>query len=115
VVWKQIAGAPAQASPLLVKDRLYIVSDGGIASCLNAKSGEIVWKERIGKDFAASPLFAAGRIYFFDCDGNTVVVEPGDQFKEIARNKLESGFMASPAVVGKALILRTKTHLYRIE
>jgi len=115
IVWKQNAGAPDQTSPIIVGDRLYMVSSGGIASCLDLADGRIVWKERIGSDFAASPVYAAGRIYFCDCKGVTTVIEPGDTFKVLAKNELESGFMASPAVVGSGLILRTKTHLYRIE
>ena len=56
-------------SPLLVGDELYIVNDGGIASCLDAKTGETIWQERIGGNFSASPLFADGRIYLLDEDG----------------------------------------------
>jgi len=115
LVWKQKAGAPDQSSPLILRDRLYMVSSGGIASCLDLADGRIIWKERIGGDFAASPVYAADRIYFCDCKGVTTVIAPGDTFKVLARNELESGFMASPAVVGSALILRTKSHLYRIE
>lgn len=115
VLWKQKAGAPDQPSPLLINDRLYMVSSGGIVSCLNAATGDIVWKERIGSDFAASPVYANGRIYFCDTAGVTTVIEPGDAFKLLAKNQLDSGFMASPAIVGNAFVLRTKTHLYRIE
>jgi outer membrane protein assembly factor BamB len=115
VLWKQKAGAPDQSSPLLVNGRLYMVSSGGIASCLNTETGEIVWKERIGADFAASPVYVDRRIYFFDCNGVSTVIEPGDTFKVVAKNQLDAGFMASPAIVGKAFVLRTKTHLYRIE
>lgn len=115
IAWKQNAGAPAQSSPLLIGDRVYMVSDGGIASCLNAETGKIVWKQRIGSDFAASPLYAAHRIYFWDARAGCTVIEPGDTYKQLAKNELESGFMASPAVVGESLILRTKTHLYRID
>ena len=115
VLWKQKAGAPDQPSPLLIKDRLYMVSSSGIASCLDAATGDIIWKERIGSDFSASPLYANGRIYFCDTAGLTTVIEPADAFKLLAKNQLDSGFMASPAVVGDAFVLRTKTHLYRIE
>jgi outer membrane protein assembly factor BamB len=115
LLWKQKAGAPDQSSPVLVDGRLYMVSSGGIASCLDAQTGEILWKERIGSDFAASPVHVDRRIYFCGCDGVTTVIEPGPTFKVLAKNQIESGFMASPAVVGRAFILRTRTHLYRIE
>lgn len=121
VVWKTVTGAPAQPSPLLVGERLYLVNDSGLASCLDAKTGAAKWRERIPSknetsgQFSASPLFADGRIYFFDRQGMTTVIEPGDTMKVLAKNELEDGFMASAAVVGKSLILRTKKALYRIE
>jgi outer membrane protein assembly factor BamB len=115
LLWKQPAGAPDVSSPIIVKDRVYVTTSGGILSCLNLRDGQIVWKERIGSDFAASPIYAAGRLYFFAAAGPCTVIEPGDTFKRLAENTLEAGCMASPAVVGKSLIVRTKTHLYRIE
>jgi outer membrane protein assembly factor BamB len=115
VVWKQKAGAPDQSTPVVVGNRLYMVSSGGIASCLDTADGRIVWKERIGSDFAASPLHVDGRIYFFDAQGTTTVIAPGDTFQVLAKNTLSAGSMASPAVTGKALIVRTKEALYRIE
>jgi outer membrane protein assembly factor BamB len=84
--------------------------------CVEAKTGEVVWKDRLRGTFAASPLAAAGRIYFFNQDSVTTVVEPGRQFKVLAVNELSGEqLMASPAVAGKALFVRTRTHLYRIE
>jgi outer membrane protein assembly factor BamB len=115
VLWKQKAGVPDQSSPVLVGDRLYMVSSGGIASCIDTKDGRIVWKERIGSDYAASPIYANGHIYFFDAVGKCRVIKPGDKFQPVAENELGDGCMASPAVVGNALVVRTKTHLYRIE
>ena len=73
------------------------------------------FRRRIRGKHCASPIYASGRIYFFDTDGKTTVIAPGDEYDELAVNTLDDGFMASPAVIGDALILRTKTHLYRIE
>jgi outer membrane protein assembly factor BamB len=115
LLWKQPAGAPDQCSPSIVGDRVYVTTSGGILSCLNLQTGAIVWKERIGSDFAASPVHAEGRLYFFAAAGPCTVIEPGDTFKKLAENTLADGCMASPAVVGKTLVVRTKTHLYRIE
>jgi outer membrane protein assembly factor BamB len=115
ILWKQPKGGPTESTPVLVGDRLYMVNNAGIASCLNTADGSIVWQERLGPDFAASPLAADGRIYFFDSYNKTYVLEAGDTFKLLETNKLESGCMATPAVFGKSLIIRTKTHLYRIE
>lgn len=115
VAWKQLAGAPDQSTPVVVGSRLYMISSAAVVSCLDTADGRIVWKERIGGDFAASPLAAEGRIYFFDATGKTTVLAPGDTFKKLAENSLADGCMASPAVVGNALIMRTKKGLYRIE
>lgn len=115
VLWAQIKGAPDQCSPIIVKDRVYATTSGGILSCLNLQTGDVLWQERIGTDFASSPILAEGRLYYFAAAGPCTVVEPGDTFKKLAENTLDEGCMASPAVVGKSLIVRTKTHLYRIE
>jgi outer membrane protein assembly factor BamB len=115
VVWTYRRGVPNMSSPLLVGERLYMVSDQGIASCIDISGGERIWQQRIEGQHCASPLYAAGRIYFFDREGRSVVIAPGDEYRELAINQLDDGCMASPAVVGDALVLRTKTHLYRIE
>lgn len=115
LLWKQPAGAPDQCSPIIIKDRIYVTTSGGILSCLKLDSGEIVWKERIGTDFASSPVYVDGRIYFSAAAGPVTVIAPGDTYQKLAENTLDAGCMASPAIVGKAFILRTKTHLYRIE
>ncbi|MEP6668524.1 MAG: PQQ-binding-like beta-propeller repeat protein [Chthoniobacter sp.] len=115
VIWRQHTAVPDQSTPVVIGSRLYMVSSSGIASCLNTATGETLWKERISSDIAASPLAAEGRIYFCDARGQTTVIAPADHFQVLAQNPLADGCMASPAVVGKALILRTKTSLYRIE
>ncbi len=115
VLWKQIKGAPTESTPLIVGDRVYTLTSGGIGSCINAATGEVVWQNRVGGDFASTPLFAGDRIYCFDAWGRTDVFATGDTYKQLASNRLADGCLASPAVVGKALIVRTKTALYRIE
>jgi outer membrane protein assembly factor BamB len=94
---------------------LFMIDDGGIASCLDAGTGEMIWNERVGGNYSASPIHAAGRIYCFSEEGKGTVIEAGREFKMLAENQLEDGFMASPAVDGDALVLRTRTHLYRVE
>src|SRR5204863_1250222 len=102
-------------SLLLVDDLLYGIDDGGIATCLEAKTGTEVWRERIGGNYSASPIYAAGNIYLCSEEGKTTLVKAGRQFTKVSENTLPDGFMASPAEVGNALYLRTRTHLYRIE
>ncbi len=106
---------PLESSPILVGDLIYLVSGGGTALCLEATTGALVWRERIGGNYVASPIYADGHLYFCSVQGKTTVLKAGRAFEIVATNELESGCMASPAVAGDALILRTKTHLYRIE
>ena len=115
VVWRFTRGVPNKPSILLADGLIYMVNDVGIASCVDAKTGELVWQSRVGGTFSASPLYAAGRIYLFDEDGKTTVLQAGREFKVLAENQLDNGFMSSPAVLGDALILRTSKDIYRIE
>ena len=115
VAWKLAKGAPSKPSILLVGDLLYTINDAGIVAALDAKTGEMVWRGRIDGTYSASPIAANGRIYAFSEDGKTTVLEAGRQFKVLAENFLGDGFMASPAVDGDALYLRSRTHVYRIE
>lgn len=115
VAWQQHRQVPKRSSPLLVGDELYTISDGGVATCFDAKSGEIHWSERILGNCSASPVAADGRIYFCDEDGKTVVLEPGREFTKLAENQLDGPIMASLAMAGRAIFLRTDTHLYRFE
>jgi len=106
---------PTRPSPIVIGNRLYMISDTGALTCLDTATGNIVWIEKLLKEWSTSPTFADGKIYVSDHLGRTVVFEPGDTFKKLAENTLEDGCMASPAIVGKAMIVRTKKALYRIE
>lgn len=117
VAWRYERGVPVMPSPVVVNDELVIfVNNTGVAACLDAATGEELWKERIGGNYCASPLVAGGRIYFFDTQGESIVIAADRKFRILARNRLDDGFMASAAVVGdRTMLLRTRTHLYRIE
>ena len=114
VAWKLSRGAPLTPSPILAGDELYIVSDNGIASCLDARTGAVHWQQRLGNSFSASPVLADGRIYFLDEDGRTTVIAPGTTFRPLAANVLDGPALASMAVAAHSFIIRTATHLYRI-
>jgi outer membrane protein assembly factor BamB len=114
IAWRVSRGVPSKPSLLLVGDLLFMIGDAGIATCLEAKTGREVWRARIGGSFSASPIFADGRIYFFSEEGITTVIEAAREYKQLAQNTLDEGFMSSPAVDGRALIVRTRTHLYAI-
>ena len=115
VEWSFERGAPHNPSPLAVGDEIYLVSDGGVATCLDAKTGEQHWQKRLGGSFSASPLFAAGRIYFLDEAGTTVVIQPGKEYKELQRNQIKGQTLASLVPTEGAMLLRTGTHLFRID
>ena len=91
-----------------------MIADGGVASCVDAKSGEVVWSERVGGNYSASPVTDGKRIFFPSEEGKTTVIEANPEYKVLAVNQLDDGLMASPAIHKDAFILRTKTHLYRI-
>lgn len=116
VVWRVTRGMPPRSSPLLVDDLLFLINHHGIAFCLEANSGEIVWQERLEGNCSASPIYANDRIYFFNENAATMVIKPSRKFEVLAVNRLaEEELMASPAVAGKSLFIRTEKHLYRIE
>jgi outer membrane protein assembly factor BamB len=117
IAWSSKSGIGHKPSPLLVDDLMYIVDDGGAASCLDAKTGAQVWKSRVTGTFSASPLSADGVIWFFSEDGTGTLIQPGREFKELAKNKIDGGkeCKSTPAIVGKSLFIRTDAALYRIE
>ena len=116
VAWKETRGIPSRSSPLLVDELIYVISHQGILSCLEARTGEVVWKNRLRGEYSASPIDADNRIYFFNEDAVCTVIRPGREFEVLAVNRLnEEQMMASPAVAGDSLFIRTENHLYRVE
>ena len=117
VLWKFTNGVPLISSPILIDGLIYFASDNGIARCVDARSGQQLWQSRIGSAFIASRIYAEGRIYFFlnDDQGTTKVLKPGREFVVLAENELGEGCLATPAISGSAILVRTRTHLYRIE
>ncbi len=98
-------------TPLVVGDRLFLVSDSGFASCLEAATGKILWRERLGGGFFASPVLAGGKIYCTTKDGQVVVWEASDQFKLVSKNPLGEGSHTTPCVDGNRIYFKTFTHL----
>jgi outer membrane protein assembly factor BamB len=115
VVWTAKKTIGSKPSQVLVGDLIFNVHDSGVASCLDAKTGEEIWSKRLTGAYSASPLYADGKVYFCGEDGSATVIKADREYTELAKNQFDDGFMASPAVTGKALILRTKSALYRIE
>jgi len=115
VVWRARKALPQKPSPVLDGGLIFMVNDDGIAFCLDEATGSEVWRERIGGEYSASVLHGDGRIYCFSQEGKTTVLKAARDFEPLATNQLATGFMSSPAVTGRALILRTRAALYRIE
>jgi outer membrane protein assembly factor BamB len=115
VMWKEKKGVADVSSPLLYRDRIYVVQSGGRVSCYEANSGKVLFEqERLGADagYYASPVAAAGRIYAASTSGAVVVFEPGDSLKVLATNELGDAIMATPAIAGDRLYVRTAAYLW---
>ena len=114
IAWSLTRGAPFTPSPLVVGDELYVLSDLGVLTCVDARTGQVHWQQRIGGNFSASPVFADGRIYLLSEEGVSTVIAPGRVFHKLAVNELDGATLASIAVAHQSLFIRSATHLYRI-
>lgn len=114
VVWRQKKGAPSTPTPILIGDELYYVSDDGIASCVDAKTGQKHWMERLGGNFSASPVWVGGNLLFIDESGVATWVEASKTFRVVGKNELPGRAFATPAFSGDAMFLRTEKFLYKV-
>lgn len=111
VAYKITKGASYVTTPLVVGERIYIMSDDGFASCFEAATGRTVWQERVSKGFFGSPVLIDGKIYANSKEGETIVLEAADTYKLVARNPLGEASYSTPCVDGSRLYLKTFTHL----
>ncbi len=114
IVWNRPRGNSRLATPLLHDGLVYMVTDNGVAICLDAATGEEVWTDRVGGTFVASPVLANGLLYLCNEEGDTAIVKAGREFELISRNKLDEGMRASPGIANGAIFFRTFHHLYKI-
>jgi outer membrane protein assembly factor BamB len=116
VAWRfeQKSAVAYVPSPILVGERLFVVSDGGLASCLNVADGKPLWTERLGGDFSASPTLIGDLLFAANEEGRTTIFKAADRFERVGENKLAEGIYASPVICGGKLFLRTTGHLYCI-
>ncbi|MCC6512142.1 MAG: PQQ-binding-like beta-propeller repeat protein [Pirellulaceae bacterium] len=114
VAWQTKTGVPHTPSLNTRDGLLFMVSDSGIASCLEAATGKELWKERIGGNFSASPLLAGDNLYLLSEEGDTTIVKADRTFKQVARNRLEDRTLASMAVIDRDLLIRSKSGLWRV-
>ena len=112
--WTHRSQVPTMSSPILIQDRLYFVANDGVATCLDAVTGDRVWRSRLGGNYCASPIAAGKTIYFSSREGVTTAIRAEDKFERIAKSELDEAIMASPMVLGHDVVIRTERQLYRL-
>jgi outer membrane protein assembly factor BamB len=115
LVWETNRSVPHTSSVLVIENELFMVADNGVASCLDARTGAVHWSERVRGQFSASPLYANGLIYLQDEDGTATVLKASTEYEVVTTNAIGERTLASYGVIGKALLVRSDKHLYRIE
>jgi outer membrane protein assembly factor BamB len=115
VVWSMEKDVPAITSPFVKDGILYMIHERGNLTCLDATTGKTVYVNKLKGQFYAAPICADGKIYITSKNGTIYSLKEGKEFQVLAESKLDGEFMASPAVSGKSLILRSSKALYRIE
>lgn len=114
VVWRYPSGGPDVSTGVIEGNRLFLVSERGVASCYQATTGKQIWKTRLRGDFSASLVVGNGRVYATSEQGNIYVFEAADQFHLLATNRMEERCLATPALIQNAVYIRTAMHLYCI-
>lgn len=114
IAWRANRGAPNKPSPLVIGDHVYMMADNGILTQLSVTDGKELWRERLAGNFSASPIAAGNRVYIASQEGMVTVFEAGETFKKLAENELEGRLMATPAVLGDDLIIRSEESVMRI-
>jgi outer membrane protein assembly factor BamB len=117
VVWQHERGSPYTTTPIVYEDLLYVVTDSGILSAYRVSDGARVYQTRLSDragSFSASPVAADGRLYFASEDGQVIVVRAGPRFEVLATSEMNEVCMATPALAGDTLLVRTKGHLYAL-
>jgi outer membrane protein assembly factor BamB len=115
VVWRQKRGLPYVPSPLVCRGRVYLVKNGGLVSCFRATDGAVLFQEeRVGAlgDYYASPVAAGDKVCLASQQGVLTILGAGDQLNVLARNSLGEEVLATPAIIGKTLYVRTAGHLF---
>ena len=114
VQWLVKTGGPYVSSLLYYQGLIYMATETGIASCVDAANGRVLWRERLGGVFSASPVAADGKVYLVNEHGEAFVLEAGRELKILSRNHLHERTLASPAISGGRIFIRTDEHLISI-
>ncbi len=110
--WKADKGITYVPSPLYHAGLLYLVNDGGIASCFDVESGKQVWQERLEGNFSSSPVMVGDLVYATNEAGVTSILKASRKYQLVGTNALQEPVMATPAVCGGQIFLRTASKLY---
>jgi outer membrane protein assembly factor BamB len=114
VVWRHETGGPYVCSPVVQGDELFVHNEQGVLACYDARTGREHYRQRLAGKFSASPVAAEGRILATSEEGVTCVVRAGRRFELLAKNELGERCLASPAIAGDSLLIRTEKHLFRL-
>lgn len=114
VVWRNTRGAPSTPTPLLIDDLLYFVSDNGVASCVDARTGDRHWMERLGGNYSASPVYVNDHVLYLSEDGVATWVKPSKEYTLVSKNEITGRTFATPAFYKNAMYLRTDEALLKI-
>jgi outer membrane protein assembly factor BamB len=114
VIWHVPTGAPYISSLVHYDGLLYMAGDVGVVTCVDARTGERVWRERLGGIHTASPVAADGKVYLLSESGETIVLKAGRAPQVLSRNRIDGRILASPAISGGRLFIRTDDHVIAI-
>ena len=114
LAWSLKRSASYVPTSVCVGGRLFVWSDGGVVSCLDASTGEVKWQERAGGNFFSSPVWVDGRLFCVSTRGEVVVVSASDRFEVLARNQLGEQTHSTPAVADGRMYIHTSKHLLSI-
>lgn len=112
LAWKTDKGITYVPSPLYHAGLLYLVNDGGVATCIDADSGKQIWQERLPGNFSSSPVLVGNLIYATNEAGQTSIFKASRTFELVGANAIQEPVMATPAVCGGQIFLRTASKLY---
>jgi len=118
VLWEYNKGTAHIPSPILYRDYLYLMTDAGIMTCLEAMTGKVIYeggRVPIPATFIASPVAFDGKILLTSQDGDTFVIKAGPSHQVLSVNSLGEPICASPGIAGGRIFIRGEKHLYCIE
>lgn len=115
VLWKSLRLAPSTSSPVVYGGRVFVLGGAGIVSCADAANGRVLWQLRLKGSFSSTPVAADGRLYFFNEDGLAQVVDPSGKGNIVGTSELGETILATPAVAGGAIYVRSDKHLWKIK